>query len=172
MPLTAFSSLLLLACLCTAPECASPEKGGKAWSMIECGRNSYLPAKAPAVHWCRSAGCFERLYKSVHAGARPLPGAPGLDFEKYGVLFLSAGTRPAAGYSLEVSGALLKDGSLELALELDEPPKGAMTAQIITRPYCMVSVDKGAVENVLISSGLDFPHKSIDTRSFPEFEDK
>ena len=75
-----------------------------------------------------------------HAGDEPP--RPAIDLTKRTVVAVFLGTRPSAGYAVEVSG--LKPSGTSLIVEWREraPAPGAISAQLITSPAHLVSIPK------------------------------
>lgn len=88
-------------------------------------------AEEPFVFVARNAAQFAELTKL----AGGLSSAAAIDFEQTAVVAAFAGTRSTAGYSIQFSKTA--DG---VKINLSEPPKGAMTAQVLTAPAKIVLV--------------------------------
>ena len=75
----------------------------------------------------------------LHAGDQP---APKIDFSKRTVVAVFLGSRPTAGYAVEVSGT--KPSGKTLIVEWNEqtPKPGNVSAQVITSPSHLVSIPK------------------------------
>jgi hypothetical protein len=76
---------------------------------------------------------------SQHAGDRA---RPAVDFTKEMVLAVFLGTRPTAGFSVEIVGAREEGGALIVSYRETRPPPGNVTAQVLTSPYHLVAVPK------------------------------
>lgn len=74
-----------------------------------------------------------------HAGDAP---APAVDLEKRTVIAVFLGTRPSAGFAVEITGTKV-DGD-EFVVQWSErvPPPGTMVAQVLTAPFHIVTVPK------------------------------
>jgi protease stability complex PrcB-like protein len=92
----------------------------------------------------RSAAEWQALWKAHDDdGATPV-----VDFARSVVLGVFLGSRPTAGFGAEVT-AVKKEGERWVVEYLERrPPPGALTAQVLTSPYHLVSVprDIGIVE--------------------------
>jgi hypothetical protein len=79
----------------------------------------------------------------LHAGDQALPK---IDFTKRTVVAVFLGSRPSAGYAVEVSGT--KPAGKTLIVEWSEhtPKPGTVSAQVITSPSHLVSIPKFAGE--------------------------
>lgn len=66
--------------------------------------------------------------------------APQVDFSKEAVVFLFAGMRNTGGYSIEARGATVEGDVLVIDAVVNGPPPGAITTQVITYPYAVISV--------------------------------
>jgi len=76
---------------------------------------------------------------SQHAGDRA---RPAVDFNREMVLAVFLGTRPTAGFSVEIVGAREESGALVVSYREGRPPTGIVTAQVLTSPYHLVAVPK------------------------------
>jgi len=76
---------------------------------------------------------------SQHAGDRA---RPAVDFNREMVLAVILGTRPTAGFSVEIVGAREESGALVVSYRESRPPTGLVTAQVLTSPYHVVAVPK------------------------------
>ena len=72
-----------------------------------------------------------------HTPDRP---RPSVDFSKEMVVGVFLGSRPTAGYVLEIVSATQSDGTLVVRYRESAPSKGTMTAQVLTSPYHIVAV--------------------------------
>lgn len=65
---------------------------------------------------------------------------PSIDFSKNMVVGVFLGTRPSAGYQVEIVGVRTQDKELIVEYVQKQPGRGTMAAQILTEPYHLVSV--------------------------------
>ena len=90
-------------------------------------------AKQVAV---KTAAAFRQLWQQ-HSPDRPLPA---VDFSKEMVVGVFLGSRPTAGYTLEIVSAIQANGTLVVRYREAVPSAGTMTAQVITSPFHLVTV--------------------------------
>jgi len=88
----------------------------------------------------RSADEWSRLWRA-NAGDKP---APPVDFTKEMVVGVFLGSRPTAGYSVQIIGAREEPDGLVVEYRVGSPPRDMMTAQVITTPYHLVALQKRA----------------------------
>jgi hypothetical protein len=115
-----------------------------------------LQAKAPAVRTIeRGTQSFQETAKTAmartpaewaalwktHAPERPLPA---VDFAKEMVVAVFMGTRPTAGYGVEIVGTVERNGGVVVQYVETQPAGRAVTAQLITMPYHFAAVPKTA----------------------------
>jgi hypothetical protein len=86
----------------------------------------------------RSADEWTRLWRE-HAGDTP---APRVDFATRTVLAVFLGTRPSAGYAVEITGTRAEGTGLVVQWRERVPERGMVAAQILTSPAHIVSVPK------------------------------
>jgi len=105
-----------------------------AMKTIEKGDHSNMDdAKQVAV---KTAAAFRQLWQQ-HSPDRPLPA---VDFSKEMVVGVFLGSRPTAGYTLEIVSAIQANGTLVVRYREAVPSAGTMTAQVITSPFHLVTV--------------------------------
>jgi hypothetical protein len=68
--------------------------------------------------------------------------APSVDFSREMVVGVFMGTRPTAGYGVEITGAREENGALVVQYRETRPAAGAITAQVLTSPFHLVAVPK------------------------------
>jgi hypothetical protein len=88
----------------------------------------------------RTPAEWAALWKA-HAAGRPLPA---VDFSREMVIGVFMGSRPTAGYAVEIVGAQLRSGTLTVTYRETTPPSGALTAQVLVAPYHLAAVPKHA----------------------------
>ena len=86
----------------------------------------------------RSADEWSGLWRT-HAGDKPLPP---VDFTKEMVVGVFLGSRPTAGYSVEIVRTTEQPDGLVVEYREGSPARDMMTAQVITTPYHLVAVPK------------------------------
>jgi hypothetical protein len=107
------------------------------------GSNSQIDAPRTVV--VRSAAAWNALWKEHSPG--PMPG-PDTDFARFMIVGVFLGTRPTAGFSVEITGVRTTGGVTVVEYRERSPAPGDMTAQILTAPFHLVRVPRveGAVE--------------------------
>jgi len=84
----------------------------------------------------KTEAAWKQLWQQ-HSPDRP---RPAVDFTKEMVVGVFLGSRPTAGYSLEIVSAIEMNGTLVVRYKEAAPPRGTMTAQVLTSPYHLVTV--------------------------------
>lgn len=90
----------------------------------------------------RDATEWAALWKQ-HAGATP---RPAVDLGSRTVVAVFLGSRPSAGYQVEITGTREKNGVLFVLWQERRPDPGDVTAQILTSPAVIATVPKFAGE--------------------------
>ncbi|MDP2390534.1 MAG: protease complex subunit PrcB family protein, partial [Acidobacteriota bacterium] len=85
-----------------------------------------------------SAGEWTTLWRE-HAGHRP---PPSVDFNTRTVLAIFLGSRPSAGYAVEIVGTRTDASGLVVEWRERAPERGMVAAQVMTSPGHIVSVPK------------------------------
>lgn len=86
----------------------------------------------------RSAAEWSALWKE-HGATAPLPA---VDFSREAVVGVFMGSRPSAGYAVEVIRAVGNSGSLVIEYVETTPSRDAITAQILTAPYHLAAIPR------------------------------
>lgn len=74
--------------------------------------------------------------------------APAIDFSTETAIFLFGGMRPTGGYSVEVRGVRLENGTLVVDGGVQAPPSGSMTTQALTYPTAVIAVKNRDIKTV------------------------
>jgi len=92
---------------------------------------------------------FVEIYTNLHAETLPKPSLPEVDFATQRVLVAFMGQKSTAGYAIQFEEIIVqRDDNIEVTVRRRIPPPGAILAQIVTNPYVMAVVDKGAYTQV------------------------
>ena len=86
----------------------------------------------------RDAAAFAELWKR-HAGGEPVPK---VDFAKYDVAALFAGSRRTGGFAARIGEVRKAGKETVVAAEVLVPGKGAIVAQAFTQPFAMKALPK------------------------------
>jgi hypothetical protein len=75
---------------------------------------------------------------------------PAVDFSRQAALLVQMGQKPTAGYGLwpEQPVARLRGDVLEVALDWQSPPPGAMLAQVVTSPCMLISIPRASYKTI------------------------
>ena len=104
---------------------------------IEKGLNSEMDDGRQAV--VRADAEWTRVW-TLHAGERT---KPAVDFSKDIVVALFLGSRPTAGFSVEIVGVKEEGATLVVSYRETRPSPGSVAAQVLTSPFHIVAVPKG-----------------------------
>ena len=92
----------------------------------------------------RTAGEWSRLW-TQHGGERT---RPAVDFSTEVVVAVFMGSRPTAGFSIEVVRVREEGPALVVSYKETRPAPDSVAAQILTSPFHIVAVPKGATTDV------------------------
>ena len=92
----------------------------------------------------RSDAEWAQLWRQ-HAGTRA---RPQIDFTKESIVAVFMGNRPNAGFSTAIVTATEGGGALIVRYTETRPPRGAISAQVITFPFHIVAIPKVTAANV------------------------
>ncbi len=132
--------LLLMMMLAAFLQTAAPPGDGKAMAMKTIDKGSQTHVDEPREVTVRSAEELTKLWR-VHAPERPLPV---VDFARDMVVGVFLGSRPTAGYGVEIVSAGEDQGALVVRYRTSRPARDAITAQVLTMPYQLVAVPRRA----------------------------
>jgi hypothetical protein len=105
---------------------------------IDKGLDSQLDAARQAT--VRTAAEWEALWR-LHGGERT---RPAVDFGKEMVVGVFMGSRPTAGFSVEIVGTRVDGSALVVQYRETRPPADALVAQVLTMPYHIAAVPRRA----------------------------
>jgi hypothetical protein len=114
-----------------------PSNSGK--DIFSCsGMNSHVTSQKSVIIHDQKA--FADLWKE-HNGDSDVP-VPQIDFSKYDVVAVFAGTKPTGGYCVEIGSVVKKGKDTLVQVKLMKPAPGMMTIQMVTHPFAMKAVPK------------------------------
>ena len=109
---------------------------------VEKGDQSNVDAPKQVV--IRDAAEWRKLWQQ-HAPDRPVPN---VDFSKESVAAVFMGSRSTAGYSTAIVSTTDANGALIVKYRETTPPRGAITAQVLTFPYHIVAIAKTSATQI------------------------
>jgi PrcB C-terminal len=86
----------------------------------------------------------EAEWKALWKDHAPTEKMPAVDFTKDMVVGIFLGTKPSAGYEVEIVGVRPEGKDLIVEYVQKQPAPGTMAAQILTEPFHLVAVPKHA----------------------------
>jgi hypothetical protein len=92
----------------------------------------------------RSVDEWSKLW-TLHAGERT---RPSVDFTKEVVVAVFMGTRPTAGFAIEIVRVREEGVALVVSWRETRPAPDSITAQVLTSPFHIVAVPKGTTTDV------------------------
>jgi hypothetical protein len=107
---------------------------------LDKGLESNVDSARQAV--ARTAAEWSALWKAHNFNRPPPP----VDLSREMAIGVFTGSRPTAGFNVEILGTEDRGGRLIVRYRETTPPPGAMTAQILTSPYHIVAVPRAAGE--------------------------
>jgi hypothetical protein len=113
-------------------------RGPQEMKTIEKGTDSAVESAGQFT--ARTQAEWTKLWRS-HAWDRPLPK---VDFARDMVVGVFMGSRPTAGYAVDIVGTRVQQGTLIVEYRETPPRADAMTAQILTAPYHLAAILKFA----------------------------
>ena len=102
------------------------------------GKGAMSAIDEPRLVTVRSAADWGALWKENGANA-PLPA---VDFSREMVVGVFLGSRPTAGYGVEIVRSVGNSGALSVEYVETAPSRDTVTAQILTAPYHLAAMPK------------------------------
>jgi hypothetical protein len=85
----------------------------------------------------RDAEAWAALWRAHSAVATPP--AP-IDFSRYMLVGIFLGTRPSAGYAVDITAVSSRDGTTTVDYRERQPGPGVIAAQVLTSPFHVVRI--------------------------------
>lgn len=96
---------------------------------------------APRRSLVRSQGELAQLWQTLHAGQRPVPAVPVVDFARETAVLVAVGERINGCYGVEVSRAgLTRDGVVHLEVTETVPGPSCGCTQVLTQPVHLIKL--------------------------------
>ena len=86
----------------------------------------------------------EAEWKALWKDHAPAAEIPVIDFSKTMVVGVFLGSKPSAGYGVEIVGVHIQEQELVVEYVQKQPARGTIAAQMLTEPYHLVTVPKHA----------------------------
>lgn len=122
------------------PPDAPPPMQALSFSTLQRGSNSGV-AERKAVLLTDESG-WKSNWAQASARQVPAPEAPALDFSQQSVVAVYMGEQRTGGYSIEITGVELVNGTLKVTVKQSRPAPGAIVTQALTQPFHMVRIPK------------------------------
>jgi hypothetical protein len=123
------AAVLVLAALAQAPA------GDVAVRIVAQGQQSGVEEERQVV--ASTSEAFVALWRDHATPAAPLPA---VDFTREAVVGLFLGTRPTAGYRVDVASVRRTADAVVVQFRERRPPADVLTAQVLTAPYILVAI--------------------------------
>jgi hypothetical protein len=112
--------------------------------LITVAQGAMSNIEEPRTAVVRTAAEWEALWKEYD----PAHAAPVIDFAQSTVLGVFLGSRPSAGFAVEITGVKTERDRTIVEYVERRPPRDAFVAQVVTSPFHIVRVPRttGAIE--------------------------
>lgn len=122
----------------------------QAYSGLQCGAQN----DRPSAKWIGNVADLRETHKRFHANilGAELPKPPVVDFANEGVLLVSMGRKPTAGYGIALMDekATVRGDAAMVGVSWEEPGPGSFQAQVLTSPCILVKMQKGPYSRVRV----------------------
>jgi len=142
-------SLLVIATLLAGCALAAPGRGAQppAAGIVDSSLQCSHPERQPAVRRITTQQQLQQVAAQMHGTrlAPKAPPSPSIDFNRWNILFISAGERPTAGYRLQLAepAFTVSRRRAHLWIALKKPASDARVAAVVTMPCLLVRVPVG-----------------------------
>ena len=85
-------------------------------------------------------GAWSTVWAQAHATVLPAPPLPEVDFTREMVIAVFQGTKPTAGFSVNIARVLDSGNTVEVFVEDTSPGPQCFVASVLTSPYHIVKV--------------------------------
>jgi len=142
---------LALAAVLVAVGCAAHRRGPATASVVRASAQCGGEAAAISARWIPSEGALRAALGAGGVFGEAAP-SPAIDFKREGVLAVYMGQRPTAGYGLALHdpNVAIAKGVGTVVVRLEEPPPGAMVAQVLTSPCLLIRMPKAGLTEVRV----------------------
>lgn len=126
---------------CNAVEEAAQESG--VGSLRQLMATPYCDSSAPQrSSWLEDEQALRRQWNRLHGHRVELPPVPAVDFAVDTIVLLEMGSRPSAGFGLDLATTRLtqQNGTQVVTINWREPAPDAMVAQVLTSPCLMIAL--------------------------------
>ncbi len=132
----ASSSVPNITAVAAAPPASAP--ANPAPTPITFWGGSLNPSTTESQELVTDAATFEKYWQEFQPGQTP----PAVDFTTQAVVVLMDQERLTAGYSIHVATLEEKPDQLVIHYKVEAPAPGAVTAQVLTRPWALQIISK------------------------------
>ncbi|MEX2476528.1 protease complex subunit PrcB family protein [Marinobacter sp.] len=149
---TALIAVALFLVGCAVNRSATPEGAPLARQLTQ---SDHCGLTAPGLVYVDQADQIARL---EHLPARnlPLDALKAVDFDREHLLLIGLGQKPTGGYGVTLEGAEIREGALEVAVNVRQPATDAMVTQALTTPCAVIAVSPADWEELKVSgTGMD-----------------
>lgn len=132
--------------------CAAHRHGVAAAAAIHAGSQCGDPGTGPSARWIGDeAGLRSALFGGASIGGAGVAPPP-VNLSTEGVVLVSAGTRPTAGWTIALGeeAVALADGVATIVVRIDGPAAGAIVAQVLTNPCLLVRLPREGIGEVRV----------------------
>lgn len=138
-------SALLSSCAATGAGSDQPNASQNGeLSLVHGGSQCGSNGAEPRVTWVDDAVSFKRIIVRANAKSGRERAVPGMDFQQHGVVWISMGDKPSAGYRINSDGStFIQDEALNVPVDWAEPAPGYVQAQVLTSPCLLIAVPRG-----------------------------
>lgn len=135
--------------------CAGPAPSATTVPVEPLYRSAHCgaPDTEPMATFLTDSESFARAYATiqrlaVNGGAKP----PAVDFTRNAALLVSMGTMPTSGYSVSLADkpARITGDALEITLNWQSPPRGAVVAQMLTSPCLVLRIPREGYREIRV----------------------
>ncbi len=147
---TRYGSILMMAGLlvgCAANSSETPDGAPLARQLTQ---SDHCGLTAPGLVYLDNASQIDRL-SGLPTRNLPLDSLKAVDFGREHLVLVSLGQKPTGGYGVTLDQSAIRDGTLELAVNVRQPAADAMVAQVLTTPCAVIAVAPDGWDELSVS---------------------
>lgn len=149
-PATRYLSVLVTAGLlvgCAVNRSETPDGAPLARQLTQ---SDHCGLTAPGLVYLDNAEQIDRL-SDLPTRNLPLDSLKAVDFEREHLVLVSLGQKPTGGYGVTLDQSAIREGTLELTVNVRQPAADAIVAQVLTTPCAVIAVSPDGWNDLSIS---------------------
>ncbi|MGM0766888.1 MAG: protease complex subunit PrcB family protein [Pseudomonadota bacterium] len=132
---------------CAANRSETPEGAPLARQLTQ---SDHCGLAAPGLVYIDNVTQVDRL-SGLPTRNLPLDSLKAVDFEREHLVLVSLGQKPTGGYGVTLEDSAIREGTLEVRVNVRQPAADAMVAQVLTTPCAVIAVTPADWQRISVS---------------------